>query len=204
MGTVYLIKNNINGKCYVGVTTQSLEQRRKEHIYRSNLNQRDHKLYMAMRKYGGEHFVIVPLCSVLNDDDLPLFEMGYIEVFDSFNNGYNMTCGGNVASAETKKKISAKLKGRNITWAGKIWKARYENGTWRGHCVSGSDNPLSKRYVVEFPDGHTEDIHGLRAFCRQHNLSHNLMIAVLKGKQRHHKGFVLMTRFNDYPEREYA
>jgi hypothetical protein len=52
---------------------------------------------------------------------------------------------------------------------------------------------------VRFPDGHIEFVCGIRQFCRDHNLLHCHFIA--RGKT---KGFVLLERFTDHPEREYT
>ena len=50
MGYIYIIKNNVNSKVYIGQTKKSIEERWKEHIYSSTY--RNQILYMAMRKYG--------------------------------------------------------------------------------------------------------------------------------------------------------
>lgn len=207
MNEVYIIENQVNGKKYIGITTQGIHRRRTEHLSRLNLGHRDHKLYQAMRKYGMDNFKMYPLCSVFSKDDLPLLEVHFIKLFNTFDRGYNMTCGGDVVSDETKQKISKRMKGRNITWGKKIWESRRRNGNEgnpKEYVAKGADHVRSVSYKVMFPDGHIESFKGLRAFSRKHNLSHNLLIATLKNVQHHHKGFVLLATFNDYPEREYS
>lgn len=90
MGWIYVIKNNINSKIYVGQTVQSLDLRFKEHINDVMDNCIIHK---AMRKYGINNFWIEPIeeCdnNLLNDK-----EKYWIQYFDSYKNGYNATLGG--------------------------------------------------------------------------------------------------------------
>jgi hypothetical protein len=208
MNTVYMIYNEINDKAYIGVTTQDNPRHRLyEHISRYRRGDRDHKLYQAMRKHGAEAFSVTLLCSVFRKEDLSLFEVAFIDYYDTFENGYNMTRGGDTVSAETKAKISKALTGRKITWYDKIVASRWGNPNARSpkeYVPTGAKSALSVAYAVRFPDGRTETFRGLRAFCRVHKLSHNLLLTTLSGKQTHHKGFVLLDRFNDYPEREYT
>ena len=53
----------------------------------------------------------------------------------------------------------------------------------------GEDNPSSQRFRVTRPDGRIEEITGLLAFCRKHNLNRACMTHVIKGAQKQHKGF---------------
>jgi len=198
MNQVYKITNQTNGKCYIGLTTQGTNRRWSEHKHRFNLGERDHKLYQAMRKYGIENFKCKTIHETENADELSGLEIDYIKKFDSFNNGYNMTCGGDVVSDETKEKLSKIFKGRKITWAHKTVATRRKNGTITGGIIWKGEHPQLSEYQVKHPDGTIETIKGLRKFCREHNLSHNLMLATIKGLQHHHKGYVLLARLNDY------
>ena len=204
MNQVYRIVNKINGKCYIGITTQGVNRRWSEHLYRFNLGERDHKLYQAMRKYGLDNFDLLILETVKDASLLPELEIAYIKEFDSFNRGYNMTCGGDVISDETRQKLSKIFKGRKITWYDKIIATRRARGNIGGGKIWKGETPRVKSYEVKFPDGHTEVIRNLREFSRNHALDHSLMLATLKGLQRHHKGFVLLARLNDYSERKYT
>ncbi|MDD4242702.1 MAG: NUMOD3 domain-containing DNA-binding protein [Bacilli bacterium] len=53
----------------------------------------------------------------------------------------------------------------------------------------GKSNPLSKKYIITFPDGHEEIIIGVKNFCRKNELSSTCMSLIAKGKRKHHKGF---------------
>ena len=205
MNRIYKITNQINGKVYVGLTTQGIGRRWSEHLYRFNSCEREHKLYQAMRKYGIENFDIESIQKVDDKNELPELEIKHIQENDSFNNGYNMTCGGDFVSDETREKLREIMTGRNITWGKKIVATKRERfKEWPCGKVSGSKSKMAKNYLVKHPNGKTETFRGLRGFCRKHNLSHNLLLATLKKEQHQHKGYVLLETFNDYHENEYA
>ena len=59
MAYIYIIKNDINNKVYVGKTQQTVKDRFKEHIRESRRKRCEKRpLYSAMNKYGFEHFQI--------------------------------------------------------------------------------------------------------------------------------------------------
>lgn len=102
-GYVYKCLCLISNKIYVGLTTSNLEKRKKEHIYSSfnekSENYKSH-FHSAIRKYGIENFewkIVVSLESEsLEDLNISLRELEkfYIKKFNSFENGYNLTPGG--------------------------------------------------------------------------------------------------------------
>ena len=95
LGRIYIITNSINDKVYIGQTIQTLENRFKEHCRRgctkaeSNMH-----IKRAIFKYGKENFNIKELetCKVelLNER-----EIYYIDLYNSYKEGYNSTLGGN-------------------------------------------------------------------------------------------------------------
>lgn len=91
MGIIYVIKNDINNQLYVGKTVTTLANRWLHH--KDAYQKYDWHLYRAMRKYGIEHFWIEKLenCS---DNIIDEREKYWIKKLDTFNNGYNMTPGG--------------------------------------------------------------------------------------------------------------
>lgn len=99
-------------KYYVGQTVEP-EKRFKAHI-----NQKDNThFHRALRKYGLDNFVYCVLEENILRENLNLKEIEWIEYYDSFYNGYNMTVGGDgtkaiIRSKEHRKKLSESLKGR--------------------------------------------------------------------------------------------
>jgi group I intron endonuclease len=56
-GTIYVIKNLINGKEYVGKTFSTVEKRFKQHLIDSRKKRCENRpLYSAIRKYGEDNF----------------------------------------------------------------------------------------------------------------------------------------------------
>jgi len=53
---IYKATNKINGKCYIGQTVKTLARRKCDHLCRLRKGDRDHKFYLALRKYGQENF----------------------------------------------------------------------------------------------------------------------------------------------------
>lgn len=197
---IYSITNTVNGKVYIGQTRQGMARRKGEHIHRFNLGERDHKLYRAMRKYGIDKFRFDVLCCALKPGYLDELEKHFITENNSFQRGYNMTCGGDSISDETRAKLSAIHMGRKITWYDKILVTRKQNRAINGpnNCpIRGAKSKMSKKYLVRNPDGIEQVVTGIRQFCRDNGLDHGTLFAVLAGKQRHHKGYTLIARFND-------
>jgi hypothetical protein len=85
---IYKITNKINGKSYIGLSS-NIEERFKKH----RQMQGEKVLYSAFQKYGIENFdfSIIELCS---SDLLSEREKYWIAYYDTYNNGYNATLGG--------------------------------------------------------------------------------------------------------------
>lgn len=85
---VYMATNRINGKEYIGQTVGSLHQRKNGHF------RRGHYFHKALCKYGKENFDWEILYRCDNIDDLNRLEIYYIKLYRTFENGYNLTRGG--------------------------------------------------------------------------------------------------------------
>lgn len=102
MSFVYIIKNHVNTKVYIGKTSLgSIESRFKEHLNDSTKPdlQKSRILYREMSKYGKDKFYIELLEDNLTDDQACEKESYYIQLYKSYIglndcNGYNMTLGG--------------------------------------------------------------------------------------------------------------
>lgn len=91
---IYKITNVLNGKVYIGQSID-IETRWKQHIDEGKRLRHKTKLYYAMNEYGIDnfHFEIIELCES-NQDILNQKERYWINYYDSYNNGYNSTLGG--------------------------------------------------------------------------------------------------------------
>lgn len=96
MGYIYCITNLINCKRYVGKTTQTPEERFKEHC-RDSQKERCNKrpLYDAFNKYGVENFKVEELEYIEDDNLLSDKEIYWINELNTYgSNGYNASKGG--------------------------------------------------------------------------------------------------------------
>lgn len=127
IGTIYKLTSP-SGKCYIGQTTDAVA--RKRVFYNPNKYYSGHKLDNAIKKYKAENFTYEILVNIKESDKLKLrklldeLEVFYINKFDSYNNGYNMTIGGSGSKGcfqteESREKISRKAKGRKGSMLGK-------------------------------------------------------------------------------------
>ena len=92
---IYSITNTCTGDMYIGQTVVSFEERWNKHKKRLRNNRHyNSMLQRAFNKYGEEAFIykIIHLCDEL--DDLNELEKYYIKKYDTYNNGYNLTLGG--------------------------------------------------------------------------------------------------------------
>ena len=116
IGIIYKWTNKINGKSYIGQTIDE-EGRKKDHI------RGKYKCYFhdAIKKYGLENFNYEVL-EQIEESKLSEREIYWIKYFDTYNNGYNLTEGGEGTrgfshgfTEEQKKNLSEKHKGL-IPW----------------------------------------------------------------------------------------
>ena len=112
MYTVYQHKNKINGKIYIGITSQKPEDRWGSQgcNYKSSPH-----FYSAIQKYGWNNFEHNILFTGLTKEQACLKEQELIKEYDLMNRefDYNSTSGGNifVMNEETKQKISQAMMG---------------------------------------------------------------------------------------------
>lgn len=92
-GFIYIIKNKVNDKVYIGQTILSVEERFRQHM-KPSAHKRRYKIYKAINKYGANNFYYEILEEKVPIDKLDELERFYIEKYDSFKNGYNSTKGG--------------------------------------------------------------------------------------------------------------
>lgn len=93
-GYIYKITNQINQKMYIGKTVNSISARWKEHLHDYKRPQHEKRpLYEAMNKYGIENFTIEEVEEV-DVKKLSIREIYWIEHYNTYNNGYNATLGG--------------------------------------------------------------------------------------------------------------
>lgn len=126
-----------NGKVYVGLTKHSMEKRLEEHKKEAQAGS-PFLFHKALRKYNfNVESEVLDTCETIEEANI--LEQKYIKIFDTFNNGYNMTEGGDTVYSSVKgktyfeiyqskygenteqyikvrqEKMSKKLKGRKVS-----------------------------------------------------------------------------------------
>lgn len=97
---VYLLRNKINGKCYIGQAVK-LRKRLLHHINNLEHDRYDAPIYRALKKYGLENFELKILrtwhdaLSARTKWEMDQAEKLFIQEYNSYApNGYNQTLGG--------------------------------------------------------------------------------------------------------------
>lgn len=129
-GIIYKATNKVNGKSYIGQTVKPLKSRITEHRSAARYYRDGCHFHNSIRKYGIESFVWEVLCKCESVEDLNYTEILFIEKFNTFNNGYNLTTGGygspgikgeknskygKKVSNETRQKMSESQTGKKLS-----------------------------------------------------------------------------------------
>ena len=106
---IYSITNVVTGEMYIGQTIQDFKKRWKSHISALNRGNHDNEyLQRSWNKYGEDAFKFkaIHYCDEL--DILNDLEKYYIKKYDTYNNGFNMTEGGDYFLNEIPEEIRKK------------------------------------------------------------------------------------------------
>lgn len=153
---IYIHRNKINGKVYIGQTSQNVNQR-----WRNGKGYVNNTLfYRAIKKYGWDNFEHDIIFTGLDKEQADKLENEMILFFDSNNpdKGYNLTDGGQGTNGyhfteEQKKHISDIQTGRCLTeeWKQHISEAvRGENHPFYGKKLSDEH----RKHLSESHKGH--------------------------------------------------
>lgn len=122
---VYFHTNIENNKVYVGITSQTLASRwgknGKKYLEKRKDGEYVHpKFARAIEKYGWEKFTHYIFAEGVTHEQACLMEMALIALYDSINNGYNITKGGEgyigyTPSEEIRQKQSLLRKGKRYS-----------------------------------------------------------------------------------------
>jgi len=99
---VYMLKNTVNGKIYIGATIKPLKTRMNEH--RHSAKKKTSRLYKCMREEGIDKFKISLLRYCETESDMHELEIRLISLFNSTDAefGYNISTGGKYSSKGKK------------------------------------------------------------------------------------------------------
>lgn len=195
---IYLIKNNVNGNCYVGATVKPLADRFYSHTIRAG-NNPSTVLHWALCKHGFDAFDITMLEEGFADaDDMFEAERKWIKALSP---KYNMTAGGEGGDTSTSKRYRDGIANRNQSGENnpmfgrrhsdevKLTISKKKTGKkldpeHRAKAIAAlrANQPdvearrrgalaRSGDWEVTTPDGEVIIVRNLSGFCREHGLS---------------------------------
>ncbi len=90
---IYKAENRFTGQVYVGATTKSLNERKNDHLQKSNKGSSIF-FHQAIGTYGSDSFNWETIDTASSINELAEKESTYINEYKSFENGYNSDKGG--------------------------------------------------------------------------------------------------------------
>jgi group I intron endonuclease len=164
---VYLIRNNINGKLYVGMTTGNLKKRMKAHVWSTRSKRKKTRIQSAILKYGSENFSVSILEKCEEGEELARAELKWISIFNSGEkvNGYNIL-------TQEYTFDQSKIGIPNS-------KEHRKNSSNRMHRLKDEYIKIhQKEWVVIDPSGKIQEIVNLQKFCRENDLDPPNMVKI--------------------------
>lgn len=140
-----------SNKSYVGLTEKKLEHRLSQHIINSSKDNKT-QLNKALKKYPIDQWNIEILEKCENRDQLVEKEIFYINKFDTYNNGYNMTLGGDGVDSNSASKLRLEYYKSD---KGKEWKKELSKRFKENNPNKKGNIPWNKGKVGCFK--HTEE-----------------------------------------------
>lgn len=90
---IYKAQNTFTGYSYIGATTKSVNDRKTDHVHKSNTKSSTY-FQEEIATYGPEAFTWQQIDTAISTDELAFKEIKYIAEYDSHKNGYNSDKGG--------------------------------------------------------------------------------------------------------------
>ncbi|MBA4155817.1 NUMOD1 domain-containing DNA-binding protein [Flavobacterium sp.] len=125
---IYKVTNILNNECYVGATTKTLEERKIDHLQKSEKNVGSY-FQEAIGTYGPEAFLWEQIDTASTIDELAQKEIQYINQYNSFEEGYNSDKGGGFKKTIYKYNLNGSLNStyESLTDAGKSVNVRKQD-----------------------------------------------------------------------------
>lgn len=188
---IYKITNIINGKFYVGKTTNSIITRFNQHCSSKNKM----VIARAIQKYGKENFIVEELYKCASYEELNIQEQRFIY---ELSPKYNCSKGGDggalfsgckhseysrqlMATARTGKKDSIETKHKKSES-----RKKYKHSK---ETIEKYSNSQAKEYLFVNPDNKLILIRNLNKFSRENELVAASMRALHTGKIYRHRGY---------------
>ncbi len=218
---VYKITCVITDKVYIGITCNP-GHRWSTHR-RDAQSGKQYKFQRAIRKHGWNNFIIEVIATCYELHDAKAFEIRLIQEYDSFNNGYNSTLGGEgckgfkmpaehieklikrntgrVVSKETRQRLREYNLGKKHTSITKdkcriAGKKRKTTDEYRKKLSDSSFKRYPKKHFYN-PDVGYFYMH-IKELCDIFlSLQDSKLSAVVQGKRNHHKNWSILSNSFD-------
>ena len=160
---VYMHKNKVNGKVYIGQTSQSLNRR-----WNNGKGYASCKFFnRAIEKYGWDNFEHLLLNDNLSKDEADKLEKLYIQKYECYKPecGYNVSLGGSGLSGATKYKDIYKytLDGYFVKYYKDIAEILEENPDYSSHSIRDAyDKKYSQAYGFQWRNYYKERIEDVK------------------------------------------
>ena len=193
MWKIYKATCSISGLSYVGQTKNTVSRRWTAHVRLAQYSDQ-FLLQKAIRKYGSEPWVVEIIDQCDSAEQANKLEIHYIQKFNTYKHGYNMTIGGHHTMPETVQKVwASRDQGLKTTILSKMKKgfdlylANNDHGekVRIGALTRSSEDEALRRakisharmlaYDVVSPDGTKYQTNNLKQFCEEHGLSIQMM-----------------------------
>jgi len=217
---IYKHTSERSGKSYVGLTKRSMELRWKEHCRDASMGSDKH-FHRAIRLYGEDnwkHEVIIEGIDTVEEANA--LEKFYIKQCDTFENGYNLTLGGDGAlfnddeftfyNKELNTTETCTVHELSMKYELHPGYVRYVAKGERDHCrgwfiwVGDEGNyDTDPVYKFEHKDYGVEEL-TLKGMVDKYNLSKGNLHSVTTGKRNHTKGWTLVGNQAVLTERKVA
>ena len=198
---IYCYTNKINGKKYIGQTTQMLKTRHKQHMYEVNNIGHGFKyhLHSSIRTYGIENFTL-EILHIADEYSLDLLEIYYIEKWNLLNHeyGYNCCIGGSDGDGKnsfTNQSNTNKLTNKCFDEKRKreySERMKGKNNPMYGIRQCGKNNGRAKKIAQYNLNGNLIYIWDcINEACDYLNITRGTFRMYLKGKNNHeYNGYV--------------
>lgn len=193
---IYKCTNTLNGKSYIGTTSQSLNRRLYRHRWDANRGSMA-PFHAALRKYKWNIWHTDIIYMSYDELDIAEKEELFIVEYDTFDNGYN----GNKTGKSSSNSLPL-IGDRNHMYRignkhplynksrSDVTKQRIKENH---RDVSGASNSRAKRFILTDPQGSEYIVDGnLQQFCDKYMLCRASIVKVSQGKQSNHKGWTVM------------
>lgn len=107
-GLIYKATCKIDGRCYIGLTTRTLRQRKAEHLDAALFKNSPLYFHGAIRKYGAKNFTWKVIARRKTLQGLANAEIKYIEKYGAFTEGFNSTEGGELGEQHKNNRRTRK------------------------------------------------------------------------------------------------